>query len=290
MNKLRLIFSLCLLSVLSLGTVGIANAQGMTNAVNSLVPQIDVYCDGDYPTASFTLPADFSSENPANPEYCIQINLDVSVPSDVVDWILLELRGVDHGGSPGDTNVNNAGASTLVARKPAFLLQNGRIVDAESYAAQIDNDSTATCDESDVAAADQTNCPDLQFSDISAAIDGKDLYLVMRHRNHLDIISNTHLSELTGNAGVYAYDFSTGSSQARGGSLALKAKSSTYAMYGGDTDADGTVLASDYSSEVQGRFGEGGYRYGDADMNGTVTAGDYSSIVAGNLNRGTQTP
>ncbi len=94
--------------------------------------------------------------------------------TDVVDWVLLELRDA--------AGVASAGTGTVIDRKAGFLLKDGSIVET-------DGSST------------------LSF----AANVSQNLFVVVHHRNHLKIMS---ANALTQSGGVYTYDFTTGVSQA----------------------------------------------------------------------------
>jgi regulation of enolase protein 1 (concanavalin A-like superfamily) len=100
-----------------------------------------------------------------------------------------------------------------------------------------------------------------------------DYYVVVRHRNHLDIMSAapialSHLSTL--------YDFTTSQSQAYG-SAPMKAKGSAFVMTAGDIDGNQGIGASDL---VAARLAVGSleYRVEDVDMNGGVGASDLVTV------------
>ena len=274
MQRLKLIRSLCLLSALIVGVilVGVVNAQTPTVrlSINPSIPATDPYCDGNYPAFDF---------NPATEgaHLCSAITVTSSRPSDVVDWVLFELRAVDN--SEGNTAytdaIDNNQNTTVIARKPAFLLSNGRVVDAANYSGRCNSATVSGVDATDNA----DNCPDVVFDegDVASQLDNKDLYLVIRHRNHLDIISNDELTQAS--SGVYTYDFSSGVSQA-GGLNALKMKSGVSAMPGGDADGDNAPTIIDYtgSIRVDERIDASGYLDTDIDMDSVPTLIDYTSI------------
>jgi len=98
-----------------------------------------------------------------------------SIPNtNVVDWILLELRDA--------ADAASAGSGTIIDRKAGLLLKDGSIVET---------DGAST----------------LSF----AANVSHNLFVVIHHRNHLKVMSANALSQ-TG--GVYTYDFSTDINQA----------------------------------------------------------------------------
>ena len=304
MNILKLIRPL-ILSVFMISTMmGIAKAQtaSMSTAINTFVPGQDIYCDGTYALVDTS---QISSAN-ENLHLCPRIpetgslgasgtltDGDNTALSAVVDWVLVELRAVDN--TEGSTTVANADGSTVIARKPAFLLSNGRVVDAELYAEATDKDP-ASC----TGLTAHANCPDVVFEqgDVATEVDTNDLYIVIRHRNHVDIISNENVAEVAGESGVYAHDFSDAETKARGGSSALvnitKDGATAFAMYGGDADANGNVNLDDYNSaQIDSiRASQQGYIYADTDMNTNANLDDYNKLVRDNArsSRGTQVP
>ena len=286
MERLKLIRSLCLLSALVIGVLpSIVNAQAMRTLILGLsdFPTTDKYCDGTYPRASFTLPTDHTT----NMHLCSPITVS-SVPENVVDWILVELRTIANGGTDGSTAAINA--STVIARKPAFLLSNGRIVDAEAYSSGVSDGTLSLCNTTSNNADD--NCPDVLFDqgNVASSIDNADLYLVIRHRSHLDIISSTRITE---SSGAYLYDFSMGTNTAREpgrGGLKTKegpiSKVSVPVMYGGDADGDNSIGFSDFTDGIAPVEDQQGYFNGDFNMDRIVGFSDYTETIA--INEGTR--
>ena len=240
--------------------------QAQTMVVDSdyvnAFPKDDPYCDASNQLAELNpegtegLPVDQASRTP-----CPNIVLPESstIPSSVVDWVLVELRS----GANSETVAQDA--STIVARKPAFVLSNGRVVDAEAFVGlpSADISTCANIEEDD-------NCPEVSFT--TEAFGGEsptltgDTFVVIRHRNHLDIIGANALP-LASNAG--GYDFTTSADTARGGIAALKNKSNTFAMISGDPSGDGNVEFNDSSAFIVPDGGISGYDY--SDMNFTET-------------------
>lgn len=283
------LIQLLLLVILSM--LGIVHAQTNTDPmntnINSIIPTQDVYCDGSYSTIATGV----SSEND-NLHLCPRVPASgdlASVPSSVVDWMLVELRAVAHGGTAGTTQAQNALPDTLVARKPAFLLSNGRIVDAELYAALDDQDITPC-----TSLTAHANCPDVEFNqgDVATALDNKDLYIIIRHRNHVDIISRTHIDEES--SGVYIYDFNTATAALGDGSLKPKistADGNTYqVMKGGDATGDGLVTGVDYAGAVANELGTSSYSASDTSFDTLILGTDYAGVIAPNIGSGTFVP
>ncbi len=257
--------------VLLSGAIGAQTIDRMVTDIE--VPLQDPYCDGNYT---------INSESPIS---CRSIEV-VAVPEGVVDWVLLELRST----SAGD---EASAATTVVARKPAFLLSNGRVVDAARYAEQIIQDPTLLCAAVGLETT-EANCPDVEFVQLEEA-DDEDIYLVVRHRNHLDVISATNITgtaDANRNADIYSHDFSAaGSALAADGASALKGKDNDiHVLYGGDVDRNGVINITDYTVGAAGSIGISAYHAGDTNFSSIVTPADYSDIIANNLTQSSQVP
>ena len=273
-------------------TSSIASAQSLPMREGAVtIPAVDPYCtpmEGGYPNLPST--AIDTTAFSSSPHLCTPViaTEDASVPSGVVDWVLVELRvAVRTGTNPNSDDASNPNEDTVVARKPAFLLANGRIVDAAEYAA-LETHDPAVC----TALNEHANCPDLVFDqgDVTAALDANsdgnndDLYLVIRHRNHLDIISNQPLTE---SSGVYPYDFTQNVSATRGEARGIKSLTGRIAMFSGDTDNNGQIDANDYTSGIATRLGESAnYAGEDIDYNREIDDNDYTSRLAPNIGEG----
>ena len=292
MQKLKFIRSFCLLLALVVGAMpSIVGAQ-MRTVISSLsgFPLQDNYCDGNYRLVDTSGISADNSNTHLCPEVSVEsvpsITVDGSTVRFIVDWILVELRAVSHGGTPGSTNVDDANAASLIARKPAFLLSNGRIVEASTYTGADPSACTA------LTMSD--NCPDVEFSegDVATAAADNDLYVVVRHRNHLDIISANRITESDDEAGVYAYDFSSAATQARNGRLALKLDetNSVYVMPGGDAVADGTISLDDFNTRILPDDGQSGYIDSDTTFDDLVSLEDYNLLALPNDARTIQIP
>ena len=153
-----------------------------------------------------------------------------SIPSGVVDWVLLELR----------TGITS---STLVSRRAAFIKTDGRVVDL---------DGTSP----------------VGFNGVSQG----SYYVVVRHRNHLPVMSSDAVS-LNSNSPIY--DFTISSSKAYGIGALTDLGDGKWGMIAGDGDLNNVVNDSDYSV-VGNHLFEIGYQYGDFDMNGIVNVIDYA--------------
>jgi hypothetical protein len=161
------------------------------------------------------------------------------VPADAVDWVLVELRQA--------TSPDLATSSTILAKRAAILKSNGTVVDLDGANPVLFENSSIT--------------------------EGNNLYIVVRHRNHLAIMSATGAIL---NSGVYSYDFTTGLSQAYGGGSGYKQVGAKFAMVSGDVDVDGNIFVSDFNTWAVGFGVMNGYLKADIDMDGSTFVSDYN--------------
>jgi hypothetical protein len=174
----------------------------------------------------------------------------ITIPADVVDWVLVELRDA--------TDAATATAATRVARQAAFLTNDGSIrsLDGENYL--------------------QFNIPSIQSG----------LFTVVHHRNHLSIISANPLSE---NIGTYSYDFTTGSGQAYNNGHQEIAPG-VWGMFAGDSDASGLIDEPDKTSVWDLLTGESGYWNSDLNMDTQSDNKDKNDYWLTNLGEEGQVP
>ena len=134
--------------------------------------------------------------------------------------------------------------TTKIATRAAFIKSNGTVVD-------IDGTS---------AVAFASVVPD-------------DYYVVVRHRNHLAVMTSSALA-LGGDSTLY--DLTTAQSSAySGGADGLKAVGTKFAMFAGNGNGDGSITAKDHNLIwlVQNGF-LNGYYDGDFNFDTNVTAKD----------------
>ncbi|MCD4789122.1 MAG: carboxypeptidase regulatory-like domain-containing protein, partial [Bacteroidales bacterium] len=150
----------------------------------------------------------------------------VSIPANVVDWVLIELRDT--------TEAQYATGSVKIARQAAFLLNDGSVVGLDGS--------------------------DMPWHVVTIT---NNLFVVIWHRNHLNIIS---AFPLTKTGGVYTYDFTTGAGQAY--NSGQKDIGGVWGMAAGDGNGDGIADDLDISGTWASDAGESGYWRGDFNMNG----------------------
>jgi hypothetical protein len=135
--------------------------------------------------------------------------------ANVVDWVLLELR------KPSTNLPADATSSTIIGRKAAFLLNNGSIV----------------------------NLDGVTPSSFNVSKQGSS-FIVVRHRNHLAVMSNATPSSP---AGSFSNDFTVLANnykkpEAPSAPSVLLAGGIKYGMWAGDANKSGTVNGTDVSA------------------------------------------
>jgi hypothetical protein len=163
----------------------------------------------------------------------------ITIPPDVVDWVLVELRDAD-------IPENATPATTLSGWPKAFFLKNnGNIVDLNGNPLNI-------------VGQNYTN----------------NLYIVIRHRNHLDVMSSAPLI-VSGN--TYSYDFTDAVTNAYGGAAGYKQiGTGVYGMVAGDINADGAVFDSDFDNWTINFGLTTIYLPADMDLDGQVFVSDFN--------------
>ncbi len=144
---------------------------------------------------------------------------------DIVDWIMVELRDAP--------SASQADESTIISRKAAFLKQNGSVVDTSG-----------------------TNPLTFNISITDS------IYLVIRHRNHIEVMSSIALKNNGEN--IYGFDFTTSINKVYGSTAGYKdLGSGKYGMVSGDGNADGNIDLQDKLPTWEIKAGNTGYHPGD---------------------------
>jgi len=175
----------------------------------------------------------------------------VTLPDNIVDWILVDFRDA--------TDAALANASTTIDRQAAFLLNNGFVVGLDGV----------------------TN---LQLNNSVS----EQLFVVIYHRNHLDIIS---ADPLVVSGGTYNYDFTTNVSTVYGGINAHKEiGTGIWGAIGGNGFVDDNINTLDKTNCWLIEAGLGGYLYGDFNMDCTVDNKDKNDHWQPNEGKTSQVP
>jgi hypothetical protein len=161
-----------------------------------------------------------------------------SLPSNVVDWVLVELR---HGSAPATATAITNG------RAAGFVLRNGSIVSTDGSSA-------------------------LKFLNLSAFSDN--LYPVIYHRNHLVTMANS-ASSRDGNQ-IYNFNFVSGDGTQMYGLAKKQVETGIWAMMAGDADHDKQVQSSDFNlwSALSGFSGL--YTAADFALDGSIQSNDFN--------------
>lgn len=174
-----------------------------------------------------------------------------SLPANVVDWVLVEIRDA--------VSANSATSSTSEAKKALFLLNNGQIVELDGVSLP---QFTVTID------------------------DG--LFVVVYHRNHLSVINDNPMS---GIGNTYAYDFSSSASQVFGGTNAhTEVEPGVWAMFGGDGNGDKNANNGDKINVWTVDVGLSGYLAGDFSCDGQCSNQDKVDVWVPNAGASSQVP
>jgi hypothetical protein len=177
-----------------------------------------------------------------------------SIPADVVDWILVELR--ETAGGP-----ETATAGTMIDQRALFLRNDGKIVDLNGE-------------------------EEMKF-DIATVTN--DVYLVVWHRNHLGVMTPASLAL---DIAPINHDFTTGETQAYGGADAHKdLGGGIYGLMGGEADGNQQVTDQDKLGFWAPNAGTPAvYETFDFNMDNKVDNLDKNEIWVGNVNKQTQVP
>ena len=169
-----------------------------------------------------------------------------SIPnSNIVDWVLVEVRK-PASGLPAD-----ATSATVTGRKAGFLLNNGTVVD-------IDGVTPLSFDIAKQGAS----------------------FIVIRHRNHLGVLSNSIPSNA---AGSFANDYSVlaNSYKVSGAPsdpmVLLSGGSGKYGLWAGDANKNGVVNSTDVSAvKLAIASSSTGYLLTDVNLSNSVNSTDVS--------------
>lgn len=165
-----------------------------------------------------------------------------SIPANVVDWVLIEHR------KPASGLPEDALAATITGRKAGFLLNNGTVVDLDGVTPI------------SVQIAKQGNS-----------------FIVVRHRNHLGVLSNAIPSNATG---LFTNDYTLLANVYKpAGSpsdpLVLLAGGVEYGLWAGDASRNGIVNVADANQILSAIAGSlSGYLTTDITLNNNINVAD----------------
>lgn len=167
-------------------------------------------------------------------------------PTNLIDWVLIELR------SASDIN-------SVIAQKAALLLSDGSIVDP-TYA---DNNSI-----------------DAVYMNVAS---GTSAYVVVRHRNHIAIISQNTVA--LPNAATL--DLTTIANVMGTNQQLYNVGSGRGAMLSGDWNADGVITVADFNGYIAQSAAINGYLKADFELDNSVTVSDFNLYLPNSSKIGT---
>ncbi len=169
---------------------------------------------------------------------------------DVVDWLLVDFRDA--------TSAAAAIPATSIGTKAALLLSDGMVVSPYGGLPLYLNAS---------------------ISD--------NLFVVVKHRNHLGVLSAIPLTEM---GGTYFYDFTNGPGQAYGTDAQINLGGGIYGIFAGDADASGTINNDDKNIDWENESGSSGYIQSDLNLDGQANNLDKNDFWLPNYLKSDQLP
>jgi len=141
--------------------------------------------------------------------------------------------------------------------------------------------------------ASDEHCPGVWFDGLAPAED-EDIYVIVRHRNHLDIMSAQPVAvDAVADVGIYAYDFSASVRSAANNSLKVVIgplnrdnirRVPVAVVPAGDINGDGRIFpVGDLLTPRVSDVGMIDYHVADFNLNGTVHIEDFTNYVSSNL-------
>lgn len=158
------------------------------------------------------------------------------LPINMVDWVLVEAR---------DAN-NDA---LILASRAAFLLADGSIVSLDPSNGELVNG--------------------IAFSNLAV---GTPCYLVLRHRNHLDVMSSQAITL----PNAAPYDFSTAISQVMGEVQMVEVSAGVFALLAGDIDGSGVTSVLDFNYYTTETSLLNQYVDSDCNLDKSVSVADFN--------------
>ncbi|MFZ4706964.1 MAG: beta strand repeat-containing protein [Bacteroidales bacterium] len=227
------------------GTTYIAGVLTVNAAVTNKSINVTVFLEGAYDAggAMLTTLSDNSLVPVDQPYNAAPWNYTgtesvVAVPAGVVDWVLVDLR---------DAATPETATTSLDGWPKAYFLKS----------------------DGSIMGLDGTTLPDIGNPTITG-----NLYVVVRHRNHIAVMSSTGML-LDGSS--YSFNFSTAIDKAFGAGAGYKEiEAGVFGMVAGDSDANGDIALNDYTIWAVDFGNNPVYFSSDNDLNGDIALNDYT--------------
>ncbi len=169
--------------------------------------------------------------NPWNYTGNESVSSTAAIPSNVVDWVLVEARAA--------SDINQ-----VLETKAAFLTSNGNLINTNGTAG-------------------------VTFSTLT---NGASYYIVIRHRNHLAVVSATAFDV----ANTANFDFTNPNNVFGNNSQVTLLGGALYGLHAGDINADGVISVADFNFYKVELSTTNQYTDSDSELNGSTTIGDFN--------------
>jgi hypothetical protein len=190
------------------------------------------------------------NSNPAANWYYTGSEAVASIPANVVDWVLVQIRDA----SDASTALGN-----VVAEQAAFILNDGSIVDLDGAS-------------------------NLEFSGVTYS---NGLYPVVYHRNHLGAISSVNMVR---SGGIFEYDFTqSGAAYFNTGAGTKNLGGGVFGLFGGDASGGGVISPYDIGV-WQTQAGLNDYLSGEFNLDGQADNKDKNDVCIPNIGNESQIP
>lgn len=218
-----------------------ANITVSDNTPTGVVVQARAFLEGAYAGAGFM-----------NTTLRLNGYIPSTQPYNRAPWLYNGIESVaDFNAIPTNTvdwvllEVRDALTEAVIEKRAAFLLDNGAIVDVDGV----------------------TN--GVRFQNITANTSYK---LAIRHRNHLAVMGANAITV----PNATPYDFANAAQIVQGSVQAKNMGGGIYALYTGDTQAEGVITFSDYNKYATQVGATNPYLDGDCNLDGAVNGSDFT--------------
>ena len=215
--------------------------------IDMIVAHIESWLEGAYDVASHSMRTTLRDNSwiPNQSPYDADPITVGTIPDDVTDWVLVELRETEDG--------------PAVASKSMFLKSDGDIISTTGDAPE--------------------------FSDL----DPDDYFVVVRHRNHLAIMSRVAHTFVAQGGTLLTLNLKD-AANVYGENSVKELETDVWGMYTGDSNGNGQIQTNDKNDEWWPQVGQSGYKNCDFNLDCEVQTSDKNDCWWPNVGIGTQVP